>query len=73
MALIAIAYHSGFGHTLRQAQAVVAGAGSVAGAEAKLFAVDTLTEADWAELESASAIIFGPIPATSLPPTFARA
>jgi chlorophyllide a reductase subunit Y len=30
MALIAIAYHSGFGHTLRQAQAVAAGAGSVA-------------------------------------------
>ena len=32
MALIAIAFHSGFGHTLRQAQAVAAGAGSVAGA-----------------------------------------
>ena len=59
MALIAIAYHSGFGHTLRQAQAVAAGAGSVSGAEAKLFPVDTLSEADWAELESASAIIFG--------------
>jgi NAD(P)H dehydrogenase (quinone) len=49
MALIAIAFHSGFGHTLRQAQAVAAGAGSVAGAQAKLFAVETLTEADWAE------------------------
>jgi multimeric flavodoxin WrbA len=59
MALIAIVYHSGFGHTLRQAQSVAAGSGSVAGAEAKLFAVDTLTEADWVELESASAIIFG--------------
>jgi len=59
MALIAIAYHSGFGHTLRQAQAVAAGAESVAGAEARLFAVDTLTEGDWAALESAAAIIFG--------------
>jgi len=59
MTLIAIAYHSGYGHTLRQAQSVAAGAGSVAGAEAKLFAVDTLTESDWAELASASAIIFG--------------
>ena len=59
MAIIAIAYHSGFGHTLRQAQAVAAGAGSVPGAEARLFPVDTLTEADWAGLESASAIIFG--------------
>jgi len=59
MALIAIAYHSGFGHTLRQAEAVAAGAGSVAGAEAKLFAVDALNEAGWAELEAASAIIFG--------------
>jgi multimeric flavodoxin WrbA len=59
MALIAIAYHSGYGHTLRQAQAVAAGAGSLAGAQAKLFAVETLTEADWAELDSASAIIFG--------------
>ena len=59
MTLIAIAYHSGYGHTLRQAQSVAAGAGSVPGAEAKLFAVDTLSEADWAELAAAQAIIFG--------------
>jgi len=31
----------------------------VPGAEAKLFAVDTLSEADWAELAAAQAIIFG--------------
>lgn len=59
MANIAIAYHSGFGHTRRQAEAVQSGAASVAGATAKLYAVDTLDETQWAELDAADAIVFG--------------
>jgi len=59
MTKIAIAYHSGFGHTLRQAEAVRAGAATVAGAEAALYAVDTLDDAQWAALDAADAIIFG--------------
>lgn len=59
MTKIAIAYHSGFGHTKRQAEAVHAGAASLAGAEAKLYAVDALDDAAWAELDAADAIVFG--------------
>lgn len=56
--LIAIAYHSGYGHTARQAEAVARGASMVEGAVGKLFAVDG-NFADWDELETADAIIFG--------------
>ncbi|MGA8481806.1 MAG: hypothetical protein WB696_27895 [Chthoniobacterales bacterium] len=37
MAIVAIVYHSGFGHTKLQAEAVHRGAGSVAGVEARLY------------------------------------
>jgi NAD(P)H dehydrogenase (quinone) len=56
---VAIAYHSGFGHTARQARAVAAGAGSVAGARATLHDVSTLDDQLWVALASADAIIFG--------------
>jgi multimeric flavodoxin WrbA len=59
MAKIAVVYHSGYGHTLRQAEAVLAGAAGVAGTEAKLYSVETLDEAQWAELDAADAMIFG--------------
>jgi len=59
MARIAITYHSGYGHTGRQAEAVFAGAQSVAGAEAVLINVAEINEAGWAELAAADAIIFG--------------
>lgn len=59
MTTIAIAFHSGYGHTRRQAEAVLAGAASVSGATAKLYPVDALDEAQWAELDAADAIIFG--------------
>jgi NAD(P)H dehydrogenase (quinone) len=59
MTTIAIAFHSGYGHTRRQAEAVLAGAASVGGATAKLYPVDALDEAQWAELDAADAIIFG--------------
>ena len=59
MTKIAIAFHCGYGHTRRQAGAVLAGAASVAGASAALYPVDTLDDAHWAELDAADAIVFG--------------
>ncbi len=56
MTKIAVVFHSGYGHTLRMAQAVAEGAG------AELVAIDAegnLTDADWATLNAADAIIMG--------------
>ena len=58
MASIAIVYHSGYGHTQRQAQAVAEGAG----AEAHLIAIDAegnITDADWQALAAADTIVMG--------------
>jgi multimeric flavodoxin WrbA len=56
---VAVAFHSGFGHTARQAQAVVDGAASVAGTVARLWPVDTLDDQLWEGLAAADAIVFG--------------
>ncbi|TDC65947.1 flavodoxin family protein [Micromonospora sp. KC207] len=56
---VAIAYHSGYGHTARQAQAVESGAASVPGVSATLCNVAVLDEALWQTLADAEAIIFG--------------
>src|SRR5574343_809977 len=56
MSKIVVVYHSGYGHTLKQAEAVAKGAG------AELVAIDTegnLSEAQWASLDDADAIILG--------------
>lgn len=56
MAKVAVVFHSGYGHTLRMAQSVAAGAG------AELVAIDAdgnLPEGGWETLASADAIIFG--------------
>ena len=56
MSKIAIVFHSGYGHTQRMAQAVAAGAGG------ELIAVDAegnISEAQWATLAAADAIVFG--------------
>jgi len=58
-ARIAIAFHSGYGHTARQAEAVAAGASSVPGAVADLVSLDELTEDVWNRLAAADAIVFG--------------
>ena len=53
---IAIIYHSGYGHTHRMAEAVAEGA------KGELVAIDAegnVTEAQWATLAAADAIIFG--------------
>jgi NAD(P)H dehydrogenase (quinone) len=62
MATVAVVYHSGYGHTRKQAEAVHAGAAGVAGTSAELVAIDAegnLTDADWAKLAAADAIVFG--------------
>ena len=56
MAKVAVVFHSGYGHTLRMAQAVAEGANG------ELVAVDAegnLPEGGWDTLNAADAIIFG--------------
>ena len=56
MSKAVVVYHSGYGHTERVAQSVAAGA------NAKLVVIDAdgnVSEADWALLDAADAIIFG--------------
>ncbi|XXU11897.1 flavodoxin family protein [Sorangium sp. So ce854] len=55
---VAVVYHSGRGHTGRQAEAVKAGVEQVEGAEALLLTVEE-APARWEDLASADAIIFG--------------
>jgi NAD(P)H dehydrogenase (quinone) len=56
MSSVAIVYHSGYGHTARQAKAVAEGARAVPGTAVHLISVD---EVDWDVLARADAIIFG--------------
>ncbi|MFF3851034.1 flavodoxin family protein [Streptomyces sp. NPDC002328] len=55
---IAVAFHSGYGHTAVVAEAVARGAAG-AGAEVFLIAVDGITDEQWAQLDAADGIIFG--------------
>lgn len=55
---VAVVYHSGYGHTKVQAEAVHRGAAGVDGAEASLISVDDY-EQHWNTLDAADAIIFG--------------
>jgi len=59
---VRVVYHSGYGHTERQATAVHEGATAVTGAESALVPVSDLTDPDapaWADLDAADAIVFG--------------
>ena len=56
---VAIAYHSGYGHTAKQAAAVAAGARSVPDTEVALIDVHQITDQQWRLLDAADAIIFG--------------
>lgn len=61
MKKVAIVYHSGYGHTTKAAQAIQSGAVN-AGAAAELIAIDgegNLTDAQWASIAAADAIVFG--------------
>lgn len=56
--LISIVYHSGYGHTAKQAQAVAQGAASIENTQVELVAVGA-DDIPWATLEASDAIIFG--------------
>ena len=58
MAMVAIVYHSGYGHTAVQADAVCRGASAVAGADITLIPVEEF-EQNWEAIDAADAIIFG--------------
>lgn len=57
-ARVAIVYHSGFGHTRAQAEAVHRGAAAVAGVESTLVEVAG-EPAQWDVLDAADALVFG--------------
>jgi multimeric flavodoxin WrbA len=60
MVRVAVVFHSGYGHTGRQAKAVAEGAGRVPGTEVNLIALGTdLTAQQWQTLDKADAMIFG--------------
>jgi NAD(P)H dehydrogenase (quinone) len=56
---IAIAYHSGYGHTAKIAEAIAKGANEISGVRAELIKVDVITDAQWEALDNADAIVFG--------------
>jgi len=55
---VAIIYHSGYGHTAKQAEAVARGAASIGETKSLLISVDDISQY-WDQLETADAIIFG--------------
>jgi NAD(P)H dehydrogenase (quinone) len=59
MTRLVVAFHSGYGHTRRLAESVQAGAAEVPGVSALLLDVTQAGDAQWAELASADAIVFG--------------
>ncbi|MBK1662335.1 flavodoxin family protein [Paracraurococcus ruber] len=62
MSKLAIVFHSGYGHTRRMAESVLAGAASVPGIEAEAIAIDAegnLPDGGWEALAAADTIVFG--------------
>ena len=62
MTSTAIVYFSGYGHTVKQAEAIQKGAASVAGNTASLVAIDkdgNIEDSVWETLKAADAIVFG--------------
>ncbi|MBB34151.1 MAG: NADPH-dependent FMN reductase [Hirschia sp.] len=55
---IAIVYHSGYGHTARQAEAIRDGVAQVEGVTAQLISTEVVQQ-HWNDLTAAEAIIFG--------------
>ena len=57
-----VVYHSGYGHTRKQAEAVAKGAAGIAGASAELVEINAegqLADGAWEKLDAADAIVFG--------------
>jgi NAD(P)H dehydrogenase (quinone) len=62
MSKVCVVYHSGYGHTQKQAEAVAEGIASESGAECRLLPVAELESEEapaWAELDACDAMIFG--------------
>lgn len=62
MVNVVVVYHSGYGHTKNQAEAIAKGTAEVKGAQAELLPVNAegeLSEGGWTKLADADAIIFG--------------
>ena len=57
--VVAVAYHSGYGHTERHAQAIAAGVRLHPNSSATLYNVAELTDELWSGLAASDAIIFG--------------
>ena len=59
---VCVVYHSGYGHTAKQAEAIAEGAGNVDGAVVNSVQVADLEDAEsdaWSHLDEANALIFG--------------
>ncbi|WP_407554900.1 flavodoxin family protein [Streptomyces sp. Pv4-95] len=56
---VAVAYHSGYGHTAKQAAAVAAGAEKVPDTQVRLVSLAELNDELWDVLQESDAIIFG--------------
>ncbi|MEQ8427809.1 MAG: flavodoxin family protein [Gammaproteobacteria bacterium] len=58
---VCVVFHSGYGHTKRQAESVTKGVNSVAGVECKLISVTEISEDSplWEDLDSCDAMIYG--------------
>ncbi|MEJ2273745.1 MAG: flavodoxin family protein [Woeseiaceae bacterium] len=57
-----VVYHSGYGHTAKQAEAVLSGMKKVADVDARLISVEDLEDEDssaWEVLDGADALVFG--------------
>ncbi len=62
MAQVSVVFHSGYGHTRKQAEAVLAGVSGEAGAVGSLVAISAeglISDAEWEALLASDAIIFG--------------
>ena len=62
MTTVSIVYHSGYGHTKKLAESVLAGMQPVVGVTASLIAIDAegnVPESAWADLAASDAIVFG--------------
>jgi NAD(P)H dehydrogenase (quinone) len=59
MTTVVIAFHSGYGHTRRVAEALAEGVGQAQGARACLLPVEEIDDEGWRALKEADAIVFG--------------
>ena len=59
---VSVVYHSGYGHTQKQAEAIAAGAGEDSSTKVNLISVDDLKDpesASWTMLDESDALVFG--------------